>query len=102
MRSLAGLRCARRVDGAHMGRAISTVVRYELSRPPERNGLRRVRRGDGARCARAQWRQVQFTEGAAEADRGGATLPPTGLPGRLVVRKGFRDRQQPVSVSDRV
>ena len=26
---------------AYMGRAISTVVRYELSRPPKRNGLRR-------------------------------------------------------------
>jgi len=26
---------------AYMGRAISTVVRYELSRPAQRNGLRR-------------------------------------------------------------
>jgi len=31
-----------------MGPAISTVVRYELSWPPKRNGHRRVRRGDGA------------------------------------------------------
>jgi hypothetical protein len=50
-RSLAGLRRARRGDGAHMGRAISPVVRYELSRPPKRNGLRR---GDGARGSSAR------------------------------------------------
>jgi len=57
-------------------------------------GLRRVRRGDGARCARVQWRQVQFTEDSAKTDRGapssgGATLPPTGLPGPLVVGRGL-------------
>ena len=76
------LRDSQQQIAAHMGPAISTVVRYELSRPPKRNGLRRVRRVGGARCARAQWRQVQFTEGAAAADHGGLPTTPPRFPQR--------------------